>query len=724
MNHNTLYTRAGIACLFLLFLTPTFIAAQIYSIPFDDRVEAASHIVKATLKEKNSYWDAEKKGIYTSNVLDVQVYLKGYTMQDEITLISYGGQVDTEAQFVSPSVQLQLEQEYILLLEEDNSTIDNKVLRSAHPNMIQATAYSSIQGAFPKKNGRFFDVSGPYTRTEAEFLEEVEKITGETALKPDASKYEAGKAEEMTAPLKNLAALTDGTGAIPSFYKAGTIEKNNELIITGTGFGTTSGTVEFTNATDGGASVVIIPTQTAITDIVHWTDTEVRVKIPSAAGTGSVEVKDSEGLSQGSTNITIGYSAPRILSNLFGFSQVTGQQIEYVDDNGQGGYTFGFNNTVNSNGLNARSTAVNAAIRSAVETLGCGTTVNFGVDTSGTSATRDGTDGINVFTFANLSPGLLGRTTTSTAVSFTPGTCVEFNTFWRVVDIDVEFQVASNLTNSTTWNFSSSDPISTENDFESVALREMGHAIGLGNVINSSAVMHFELNPGTKRRTLGAGDIEGGTFIVGYSSDVNCITSPSPMIEIITGDCALSLPVELSRFSAFPQEKTVQLQWQTTTETNNDFFVVEHSLDGKDFEQIGLVKGAGSSSVPLRYEFLHEGPIEGINYYRLVQNDFDGKFSYSKVESAFIEGINPKLDIRPNPVQGNVLQVETFMPQNGVLEIAILDIRGKLLFTAREVVEKGRTNLEVPLGDLPKGMYWLNTRDMYGNLLSTSFAKF
>ena len=252
----------------------------------------------------------------------------------------------------------------------------------------------------------------------------------------------------------------------------------------------------------------------------------------------------------------------------------------------------------------------------------------------------------------------------------------------------------------------------------------MGHAIGLGSVINSDAVMHFELNPGTKRRTLGAGDIEGGTFIVGYSADVNCISSPSPMIEVITGDCALSLPVELTRFSAFPLEKTVQLQWQTATEINNDFFIIEHSSNGKEFKEIGIVKGAGTSSTSVNYDFLHETPVEGTNYYRLLQTDYDGKGTYSPIESVFIDGTESKWTVRPNPIQGNVLQLETYIVQSGHLEISVLDISGKLLFTANQSVEKGQSLLEFPLADLPKGMYWLKTRDVQGNLLTAPFTKF
>lgn len=62
---------------FLFFTLPSF--AEIYSVPLDDRIKEAQHIVVATLIDKEPYWDEAHKGIYTSNRLHVKAYLKGYS---------------------------------------------------------------------------------------------------------------------------------------------------------------------------------------------------------------------------------------------------------------------------------------------------------------------------------------------------------------------------------------------------------------------------------------------------------------------------------------------------------------------------------------------------------------------------------------------------------------------------------------------------------------------
>lgn len=91
------------------------------------------------------------------------------------------------------------------------------------------------------------------------------------------------------------------------------------------------------------------------------------------------------------------------------------------------------------------------------------------------------------------------------------------------------------------------------------------------------------------------------------------------------------LPVELLSFSGkVLQESKVELNWETITENNNSHFDIQHSTDGLNFETIGTVKGAGSSINYRAYNFIDATPNQGINYYRLLQVDYDGKLEYLK----------------------------------------------------------------------------------------------
>ena len=98
-----------------------------------------------------------------------------------------------------------------------------------------------------------------------------------------------------------------------------------------------------------------------------------------------------------------------------------------------------------------------------------------------------------------------------------------------------------------------------------------------------------------------------------------------------SNDCIFPLPVELISFNAFDKDSDVSLKWTTASETNNDYFVVEKSVNGQDYFEIGKVDGNGNSSTKSDYSFRDTDPSQGIVYYRLKQIDFDGGENYSIV---------------------------------------------------------------------------------------------
>ena len=79
------------------------------------------------------------------------------------------------------------------------------------------------------------------------------------------------------------------------------------------------------------------------------------------------------------------------------------------------------------------------------------------------------------------------------------------------------------------------------------------------------------------------------------------------MIELNEGNLVSSLPIELNSFTGtyLDREKAIQLNWETQTETNNEVFEIEYSLDANIFFAIGSMAGAGTSYEPLQYSFLH-----------------------------------------------------------------------------------------------------------------------
>ncbi len=94
------------------------------------------------------------------------------------------------------------------------------------------------------------------------------------------------------------------------------------------------------------------------------------------------------------------------------------------------------------------------------------------------------------------------------------------------------------------------------------------------------------------------------------------------------------LPIELTRFTAAAVRGAVQVNWETASEENNDYFTLERSTDGTSFEAIHLESGAGNSNITLSYSYTDQPEAAGTYYYRLKQTDYDGVFTYSAVVSA------------------------------------------------------------------------------------------
>lgn len=136
------------------------------------------------------------------------------------------------------------------------------------------------------------------------------------------------------------------------------------------------------------------------------------------------------------------------------------------------------------------------------------------------------------------------------------------------------------------------------------------------------------------------------------------------------------LPISLLDFTATKQSKVVDLNWQTSTEQNSNYFDVEFSRDGSKFESIGRVNAAGTSTTVKDYSLVHLSPINGINYYRLKLVDVDGSFRYSAVRTVKFSS-SSSIVIMPNPTTDKVFITSN---EGGVLQVvALYSVNGKLL---------------------------------------------
>lgn len=110
--------------------------------------------------------------------------------------------------------------------------------------------------------------------------------------------------------------------------------------------------------------------------------------------------------------------------------------------------------------------------------------------------------------------------------------------------------------------------------------------------------------------------------------------------EISEAASGKTTPVELASFDYRLLGEDVRLSWKTASETNNFGFYIERRAENTEFEQIGFVEGAGTSSSPQSYVFVDQNVGVGIFYYRLNQFDLDGKNQPGR--EIKVEALGPK----------------------------------------------------------------------------------
>ncbi len=136
------------------------------------------------------------------------------------------------------------------------------------------------------------------------------------------------------------------------------------------------------------------------------------------------------------------------------------------------------------------------------------------------------------------------------------------------------------------------------------------------------------------------------------------------------------LPVELTSFRSIEQGENIKLTWQTATEINSDYYAIEHSRDGKTWNQMDMITAAGQSVQIRDYAYTHVRPNPGIHYHRLRIVDQDGSYEYSPMVATQFQSHREKT-ITAWTTPGQVFLDGIDNPEGG--ELSLYDAQGRLL---------------------------------------------
>jgi hypothetical protein len=190
------------------------------------------------------------------------------------------------------------------------------------------------------------------------------------------------------------------------------------------------------------------------------------------------------------------------------------------------------------------------------------------------------------------------------------------------------------------------------------------------------------------------------------------------VLQLVTNNAPL--PVEFISFEARKEQHQVQLNWRVASEENIRAYHVERSADGINYTSIGSVPPRPAA--PFNdYAFTDATPMNGVNYYRIREEDIDGRAMYSDVrtvkmnESAFI------VTMYPVPVKDE-LTVKLITDQDEQVYIRVTDVQGRMLSVRRVQLNAGTNLHKLPVNNLMNGMYFIEVAGS-GKRWSGKFVK-
>ncbi|MBX9853555.1 MAG: T9SS type A sorting domain-containing protein [Cytophagaceae bacterium] len=243
-----------------------------------------------------------------------------------------------------------------------------------------------------------------------------------------------------------------------------------------------------------------------------------------------------------------------------------------------------------------------------------------------------------------------------------------------------------------------------------------GAAIGSVTVSNytgwTQAVYNFTAAAATAtmtiRNTLAPGNTDGNDF---YIDNVQ-LMPPCTVSASVTVTVNCTLPVVYTYFNAERQGAGALLTWETATEINSSYFIVEKSLDGITFTSIGKVNAAGNSSEPLKYSLTDPYITTGVTYYRLAQYDLNCAVHYSVIRAVTKDG-PATIHVSPNPNSG-IFVVMSDNTNDIQSRIRVVNSIGQMIYEDGEFTS-GLINVDI--SHFASGVYYIQVITEEGTIV-------
>lgn len=210
-----------------------------------------------------------------------------------------------------------------------------------------------------------------------------------------------------------------------------------------------------------------------------------------------------------------------------------------------------------------------------------------------------------------------------------------------------------------------------------------------------------------RRDNTGSAWISSGTHAPATGTAASPIVNRSGITQLgqfgITSNGTNPLPVTLTSFKAAPSGNTAVISWSTSSEKNSDYFMVQRSGDGRQFDDFRRSDAAGSSNTNKNYRVTDLNPLPGTSYYRLQQFDKDGKseffgpvaVNFTRNSKTGEQAISA-LTAGPNPFRNELtLRFESTMA--GPQPLTVYNIMGAVVHRSIVDIRTGANQLSLPV---------------------------
>ncbi|MFM2359525.1 MAG: hypothetical protein RLY16_1518 [Bacteroidota bacterium] len=234
---------------------------------------------------------------------------------------------------------------------------------------------------------------------------------------------------------------------------------------------------------------------------------------------------------------------------------------------------------------------------------------------------------------------------------------------------------------------------------------------------NDSFAIEFKVTVNNPGAGLSVPAIINVARIIGYSdAGAKSTDDGTAILEPMGGP----LPVTLQSFLVtLLNNHQARIDFSTSMELNCAFYIIEKSIDGKNFSTVTTLAGAGNSSVKKFYTYTDDvrAVAATYQYYRLAQVDVDGKKSYSKIVSVRLNKAISDIMVSPNPFNSH-LNINLESEKEETANIQVINLMGKIVAAKSIHLNKGSNYIALAeLANLPTGNYYLKFSNAAGTTI-------